>query len=548
MSVVTPVDLLAPLTAPGGEFEIAEQDVLGVRTPVFVHRHRSLGQLLAGSAGWGDRDYLVTPTRRIGYAAHASAVASLARGLQQHHGVTRGDRVAILAANSPEWIVAFWATVSLGAIAVGYNAWWTPAEIDYALEHATPTVLIADAKRRSRLGVRPVLPVLDIERDVPAMMSEYDDAALRDEVLDEDDPATIVYTSGTSGRPRGAVHSHRNIVAAAQYYRYANAVTAALRPEIPRDSGRYLLSMPLFHVASLHNLAVARLGTGETAVLTEGAFDPHRVLDLVSRERVTNWTVVPTMAARLVESGSIEQYDLSALRSFSVASAPASGPLQRRIRAALPASCAGPAISYGLSESCTAATIAVPDLLAHDPTTVGPPLPTVAIEIRSADGVAMVDGCEGEIWLRSPFNMLGYWADPDTTATTFDAQRWMRTGDIGTLRDGRLYLTSRRSDLILRGGENVYPAEIEQVLVEHPAVADCAVIGIDDTDLGQVPAAIVVLAVGQTVTDAQLVAFLSDRLAYYKVPARWTIGVPPLPRNASGKIVRHLLHLTSGTE
>lgn len=530
-------DVVSRLCGPGGEFEVVEQDVLGVRMPVFADRERRLVDLLAASTGL-DREYLVTADRRISYAEHAAAVASLAHELATAYGVGPGDRVAVLAANSPEWVIAFWACASLGAITAGYNAWWTTPEIEYALGHSAPKVLIADAKRIARLPASVGIPVLSIESDLPAAMSAHPTAALPDVPVAEDDPAAIVYTSGTTGRPKGATHSHRNLIATVGYHRLMNATAAAFRPDVPPASGRWLLSMPLFHIASLHNLAIPRLATGETVVMTSGAFDPQRVLELVARERVTNWTVVPTMAHRLVELRDISGYDLSALRAFSLASAPSSHALQSRLRALIPVARAGLVDSYGLTESCTGATVATPPVLAAHPGTVGAPIATVAVQVRSAGGEVLADGAEGEIWLRSPYNMLGYWADPTATAAIYDADRWMRTGDIGTVRDGLLYLTTRRSDLILRGGENVYPLEIEQVLDEHPAVEESAVIGVDDPDLGQAVAALVVLAAGASVTAEELAAYVGERLAYFKVPSRWRIGTDPLPRNATGKVVR----------
>jgi acyl-CoA synthetase (AMP-forming)/AMP-acid ligase II len=332
------------------------------------------------------------------------------------------------------------------------------------------------------------------------------------------------------------------MIATVGYHRMMIAMAAAFRPDVPPSSGRWLLSMPLFHIASLHNLAVPRLATGETVVMTQGAFDPHRVLSLVVRERVTNWTVVPTMAHRLVELGDVSAYDLSALRAFGLASAPSSHALQTRLRELIPVAREGLVDSYGLTESCTGATVATPPVLAANPGTVGYPIATVSVQIRSATGAVLGDGEEGEIWLRSPYNMLGYWDDAEATAAIFDSEWWMRTGDIGTMRNGLLYLTTRRSDLILRGGENVYPVEIEQVLDEHPAVEESAVIGIDHPDLGQEVAAIVVLAPGASAASPdELAAFVAERLAYYKVPTHWRISHDPLPRNATGKVVRSAL-------
>jgi acyl-CoA synthetase (AMP-forming)/AMP-acid ligase II len=196
--------------------------------------------------------------------------------------------------------------------------------------------------------------------------------------------------------------------------------------------------------------------------------------------------------------------------------------------------------SYGLTESSTAATVATAVDLAMHPTTVGTPIPSVEVSIRDAAGEPLPDGSEGEIWLRSQFTMLAYWADEAATDEAITADGWLRTGDLGSMRDGRLFMATRRSDLILRGGENVYPAEVEAVLDEHPAVTESAVFGVHDADLGQAVAAIVVCeGIGQD----DLRAFVAERLAYYKVPARWRLTQTPLPRTATGKVVRHGLAL-----
>jgi acyl-CoA synthetase (AMP-forming)/AMP-acid ligase II len=300
------------------------------------------------------------------------------------------------------------------------------------------------------------------------------------------------------------------------------------------------MSLPLFHIASLHNCVIPRLAIGDTVVIDEGRFDVERVLGVIERERVTNWSVVPTMAHRIVEHPSVGKYDLSSLAALSINSAPSSPALKDRVRAAIPTVQASVADSYGLTESSTAATLATPIDLMTFPTSVGLPIPSVEVSIRSTDGESLSDGDEGEIWLRSHFNMLGYWRDDEATAAALTPDGWLRTGDLGSLRDGRLYMASRRSDLILRGGENVYPAEIEAVLDEHPAVVECAVFGVDDADLGQAVAAIVV---ADGVTEDELRAFVADRLAYYKVPAHWRLTDEPLPRTATGKVVRNSLTL-----
>ncbi|MBF6078954.1 class I adenylate-forming enzyme family protein [Nocardia beijingensis] len=527
------------LTGPGGRFEMVVEDVLGAPMPVVRHRKSSLREVLVAATAHGDRDYLVTADRTMSFTEHAAAVAALATALRDRFGVGKGDRVGILAANTPEWVLTFWAAQALGAIAVGYNAWWAPREIAYGVEHTSPTVLVVDAKRAAlvaELDLR--VPVLTMEHDVPALLAGHRTDDLPDADIDEDDPAVILYTSGTSGRPKGAVHSHRNLVAVTDYHAFNDALAAALTGAAELPSGRrFLLTSPLFHIASLHNLVVPRLVTGDAAVIHQGSFDADRVLRLIETQRVTNWGAMPTMATRMLELD-LSGYDLSSLAAFSLNSAPSSAALQQKLRDQLPVARNALVTSYGLTECSTAATLASPAELAAYPDTVGRPVVGVTLEIRDSAGNTLPDGAEGEIWLRSPYVMLGYWQDEAATAAAITADRWLRTGDIGVLEDGRLRLSGRRSDLILRGGENVYPTEIEQCLEEHPAVRECAVLGVPDADLGQQVAALVVVESATATSEEELRAFTAERLAYYKVPARWRLTTTALPRNATGKVVR----------
>lgn len=533
-------DAVAGLTGPGGPFELVTEEVLGARTLVFRNRRRALHEVLADSLRYADREYVVTEDSRQTFAEHARAVASLAQVLREQYGVGKGDRVAIVAANSAEWITTFWATVSIGAIAVGYNAWWSPRELEYGLDHSTPKLVVADEKRRAQLPDRSGVPVLSIEDDIVRLSAARPGAPLPSADVAEDDPAVILYTSGTSGRPKGAVHSHRNLVAVVEYHRMNDALMSAFGdPTDPRDRV-HLLALPLFHIASLHNIAVPRLATGSKIALHRGAFDVDRVLALVERERVTNWGAVPTMANRLLEHGDIGRYDTSSLTAFSLASAPSSVQLKERIRRQLPFATAL-VDSYGLTETCTSLTVADPMDLAEAPGTLGRPTVGVELEIRDANGLAVPEGTEGEVCSRSAYNMLGYWNDEEATARAIRADRWLHTGDIGVVEGGRLRLSSRRSDLIIRGGENVYPAEVEAHLTEHPDVVECVVKGVPDADLGQKVAAVVVTRPGASVTVEELREHAAEGLAYFKVPTQWRLVEEPLPRNATGKVIRPLV-------
>ncbi|MGW4477790.1 class I adenylate-forming enzyme family protein [Rhodococcus triatomae] len=530
------------LTGPNAPFELVEEEVRGARMPVMRHRNHAVHELLTASRAFGDRDYLVTETRRMSFTEHADAVAALARALADEYGVGVGDRVGILAANTIEWVLTFWATQSLGAIAVGLNGWWVPREIEHGVNLTTPTVLVADAKRAAILAQTDVdLPILTMEEDVPRLVEAHRGAELPAADVSEDDPSVILFTSGTSGKPKGALHSQRNLLAVVDYHRYNDALLDAFAGreyDAARPSDlRYLLSSPLFHIASLHNLVVPRLATGSTVVLYEGAFDVDRVLALVEREKVTNWGAVPTMASRLIEHGNVRKYDTSSLTAFSLASAPSSVAFKQRLREEVPFAKDSLVDSYGLTECSTGIAVASPMDVQMFPGTLGKPIFGVAMEIRDPFGERVADGEEGEVCVRSAYVMLGYWDNPEATSAAI-RDGWLHTGDFGRVDDGRLRLTGRRSDLILRGGENIYPVEIEQCLDEHTDVVECVVVGEAHEDLGQEVAAIVVVRAGATVSEEELREYAAERLSYFKVPTRWRLTTEPLPRNATGKVSR----------
>ncbi|MFS0694356.1 class I adenylate-forming enzyme family protein [Streptomyces nitrosporeus] len=527
----------AALTGPGGRFELSEAEVLGARLPVFTHRRRALHEVLHESAAHAGREYIVTADRRITFAQHAAQVASLAQVLREEYGVGKGDRVAIAAANSPGWIQTFWATVSIGAVAVGFNAWWSAREMAHGIANAEPALVVADARQSAKLAGCGV-PVLSMEDDISRFVSARPGAPLPSADVAEDDPAVILYTSGTSGRPKGAVHTHRNLLAVVEYHRLNDALLREFGDPLAPEDRVYLLTLPLFHIASLHNLAVPRLATGSRIALHQGSFDVDAVLSMVERERVTNWGAVPTMAHRMLEHGGVGRYDTSSLTAFALASAPSSTEFKEKLRRALPFAKDSLVDSYGLTESCTAIAAANPQELAAAPGTLGRPVVGVRLEIRDPAGEVLGEGEEGDIWVRSMYNMLGYWRDPAATAEAIGADRWLRTGDMGQVREGRLYLRSRRSDLIIRGGENVYPAEIETVLAGHPDVRECLVVGFPHPDLGQEVAAVVVPVPGAALTEEALREYAAGELAYFKVPKRWRITTDPLPRNATGKVIR----------
>jgi len=316
-----------------------------------------------------------------------------------------------------------------------------------------------------------------------------------------------------------------------------------LRDGSPAPPNCALVTSPLFHVSGLHSGAIACLAGGVKTVWPMGRFDPAFALDLISRERVTGWGFTATLLHRIVDCALAPgaSYDTSPVRHLGGGGSPIAPSLQARAREAFPNARGTLGVGYGLTECGALATLNPGEELARFPRSVGRPMPTIDVEIRDASGSKMPDGEEGEICVRSPLVMLEYWRNPEATAAAITTNRWLRTGDIGSMREGRLTLTTRRHDLILRGGENVYPAEIEQRLEEHPRVVEAAVIGVPHASLGEEVKAFVVIDAGAIVSKGDLAKWASVALAYFKVPAHWEIRHEPLPRNATGKVMKHAL-------
>jgi acyl-CoA synthetase (AMP-forming)/AMP-acid ligase II len=553
----------ARLLGSGGPFETEEALVLGERVRVFKARAPHLRALLEGSARLGDAEYMVFRgrgvARRFSYAEHLALVASTARVLRERYGVQKGDRVAILGENSPEWIIGFWATVSLGAVAVGLNGWWTGDEIRYGLEDSGPKVLLADEKRLARLegsgalapprptqSRDPGVPILTMDASFEAVWKAYPDEALPDVPIAPDDPAVMLYTSGTTGRARAVVHTHLNVCSAVCLSFFHGARVQMLHPPTPLPDGsappnHILVTSPLFHVSGLHAAAITGLAGGAKTVWTVGRFDPEVALQVIEEERITGWGYTQTVLHRLLAHPGIDRYDLSSLRVVGGGGSPISEALQRRARARMPTVHHTLGVGYGLTEATAFTTICPGEELLRYPESAGRVLPTVEVEIRGPSGAALPDGEEGEIFVRGPLVMKEYFGQPEATAEVLYPGRWLKTGDIGRLEGGRLYLASRKRDLILRGGENVYPAEIEQRLEAHPDILEAAVISAPSVELGQEVKAVIVPVHGKEPSSEALARWVGEALAYYKVPTHWVLRSEPLPRNATGKVLKRVL-------
>ena len=544
---MTAAEAEAKLTGPGGAFELVEAEVGGWPLQVFKNRATNLPELLRRSLRFGDAELFVFDDgRRFSFRDHCRRVASTAAELARRHGIGPGDRVAILGANAPEWIVGLWGTLCRGGIAVAMNGWWTRDEIRYGLELTEPKLLLADRRRLARFeGEDPGLPVVEFEDGFEELWSFDPDGELPEVEIGEDDPATILFTSGTTGRPKGAVSTHRNLIAFLDITAYSAARTALLHGLKLEDHDRpqlvTLASSPLFHVSGLQSAALANVYSGSKSVWTTGRFDPEKILRLTLEEGINRWGGVTTHIWRLLEHPDFDKYDLSQLLSVGGGGSTWSPELQRLVRAKLPAASRAMTVGYGLTECGGLATIATDEILREHPDSVGRALPTVEISIRDDDWRELPEGGEGNVCIRGSMVMPGYWNHPEATAEAISPNGWLKSGDIGWMRDGLLFLASRKRDLILRGGENIYPVEIENRLEEHPGVSEAAVLGVDHRELGQEVKAVVVPRPGVRLDPQQIRDFVGETLAYYKVPRYVELRPEPLPRNASGKVLKNVL-------
>lgn len=558
--MTSPIDELhARLTGPGGMFEISELALDGVPLRVWKNAPPTLPVVLEQSRGHGTKVFTVYEGERTTFAEHYCRAATLAHRLIERYGVRPGDRVAIAMRNYPEWPVAFWGGAAAGAVVVPLNAWGTAAELAYALDDSGASVVFADAERAVRLQTElPRLPnlrhVVVVRGGTLAPGQEHfaallgtvsADVTLPSVSLGADDPATIFYTAGTTGRAKGALGTQRNICGNVVSVGFAG-VRGALRSggsleDLTAQSQRqevYLLSVPFFHVTGCHGVLLSMTALGGCLVLMH-KWDPERALELIERERVTSFGGVPTMVWQVVESPSLARRDVSSVRGIAYGGAPAPSELLHRLQAAFPL--AVPSNGYGLTETSSMVSLNVGRDYVERPLSAGLPLPICDLRVLDDNGHELPRGEVGELCIRGPNVVRGYWNKPEATAASFP-DGWFRTGDIVRIDDdGFLYIIDRAKDMVIRGGENVYCAEVEDVLYAHMAVLGAAVIGVPHDVLGEEVGAVVHRRPGRSVTERELRDHVAARLAAFKVPSRIWFSDEPLPTNPAGKVLKRAL-------
>ncbi len=537
------------LTAAGQPYELETVEVGGQRLRAFRNAPRSLRELFEQTAS--DLPFLVYGEERLSFREAWDAAARIAHLLVHRYGVGKGDRVAISMRNYPEWVLAYTAATSIGAIAVAMNALWQPDELEYALGDCGARVLLADQERLDRLArctgpvgasviaVRPA----HAERghpDLAALMAEVGPVPMPPAAIAPEDPATLFYTSGSTGHPKGVLSSHRAVISALLSWEVdlqAYAMAAGIVPAVPERQPATLLGIPLFHVTGANAVYLSSY-RGQRRMVCMHKWDPEIAAELIDREGVTSFTAPAAMTGDLVRVARAAGRTLATLQAVGGGGAPRAPEQVRQIDAAFEQ--ALPNTGWGMTETNAIGTGILGDDYLRLPASSGRCSPVMEMRIVGDDGAALPAGERGELQVRGAGMFDGYWNRPDANAESFTADGWFRTGDGAFIDDeGYLFIVDRIKDLIIRGGENIGCGHVEAALLMHPGVHEAAVYAVPDERLGE--------EVGATIHgDAsldldELRAFLAQHLARFELPRYLHKADAPLPRTASGKILKRQL-------
>lgn len=541
------------LCSPGLPFEIEQMDVEGRNLRCWKNAAPSMAALVENSRENGDKEFIVYMDERLSYAEHYRRVAAVAHQLINRFGINKGDRIAIAMRNYPEWSIAFWAAAAAGAVVVPLNAWWTSDELEYGLTDSGARLVFADDERLQRLQeITSELPLQHIvavrcdalRANVTAIDTLWqgaaDDLELPAVPISPDDNATLFYTSGTTGFPKGTLGTQRNFCSAALTMPFSG-VQGMLRSgkslldliALKKNQRVVLLTVPLFHVTGCHGMLLGALGNGGKLVMMH-KWDPLVALELIEQEKINVFSGVPSMIRQLLDTNESEKKDLSTIANIGYGGAPAPPDLLRRIRAAMPA--VGASNGWGITETSAGIATNSGRDYADKPGSVGLISPVCDIKVVNEVGEQLA--CEelGELWVRGPNVVKGYWGMPEATAAAF-TDGWFHTGDVGKIDEqGFIYLVDRLKDMIIRGGENIYCAEVEAALSEHPAVVLACVFGLPDEVLGEKVGAVVQITPEASASAEELQQFVTRHLAAYKVPTKIWTRDDPLPTGATGKV------------
>ena len=544
----------AELISAGADFEIEKIDVRGAPINTYKNALPTLKHMWEQTRQFGDRDYLVYQDERISYTDAHKIVDSVATWLLQNE-VSHGDRVAIAMRNYPEWLLSYWATLSVGASVVGMNAWWTEPEMLYAIEDSKPKVIFLDQERLNIFSgisaelsfITPITVRAESADTGVANWNELLDTEpeANNIEIQPDDDACIFYTSGTTGRPKGAQLTHRGCISniwsmmfSASLQRLIGEKKGLLEPGADPIIPSALVTTPLFHVTA--NNCAAHATTIAGGRLTHMyKWDAGEALKIVEAEKITSLSGVPVMAREIITHPDFDKTDTSSLMTVGGGGAQLQPDLVTKIEERV--ATARPSTGYGMTETCGIITSIGGDYFIDKPESCGPATPAYEVKIVDPSSTeTLPKGETGELWVRGGHVIKGYLNRPEATEETI-VDGWLRTGDMAKMdEDDFIYIVDRIKDMVLRGGENIYCAEVESAIFDHPAVSECTVFGVPDDRLGEEVGAAVF--VGNNKLDAtELREHCRNLIASFKVPKYVWFMDEPLPRNASGKFLKREL-------
>ena len=551
--VCTITEATVALTKSGAPFEMREELIGGEVLRTYLHAPAHLRQVLDESRRYTDLTFLVHDEHRVSFEAHWRAANAFGKALAEVYGVRKGDRVAVAMRNFPEWSVCAFGALAIGAIFVPLNAWETGARLARMIQDSRAKVTVVDGERRERLeGLDHGSILITVREEVGGERFErlvapiadwagLPDRPAPDPGLSPDDPATIGFTSGTTGAAKGALCTHRNAMTNLVNTQYRVARAALRRgdtwpPAPPTEQAVTLLPLPFFHATGMHSGLVPALARG-TRLVTMHRWEIEKALALIKSERASVLVLVPTLVEQLLQhlpaSGTP---GLESVRTVTYGGAPASADLAAGVQSRFPG--AAPAQGYGATEvTSLIASNSHEDLIAK-PDSVGTVVPCCDVRVVDDTGQDVEPGAPGELLVRGPQVFHGYWGQEDATAAV-KQDGWYRTGDVVTIdEEGFIYVKDRKKDMIIRGGENIYCAEVEQAISRITGVVECAVFGLPDKVMGEIVAATVVVNKDAGLNERDLQDQLAGELAAYKVPTLLSLVHAPLPRNAAGKVLK----------
>lgn len=540
----------AQVTAPGAPFELIERQADGYMQRIFKVAPANLVEAMVPARSFGEREFVVYQSERWSFQRFFAEVDALAAQLRNRLGVAKGDRVAIAMRNRPEWLAAFVATLSVGAVVAPLNSWGRREELLHGLQDSDAKVFFCDPERLTWVaGDLAGLGVTAIVTDAGAPGISYAElaaipAAPTEVALGPEDPALLLYTSGTTSRAKAAFSTHGQICQALRNFEYQAAVAGITSMEAVKAimalgfAPTTLLAVPLFHVSGLHAQFLLSLRSGRRMIMMR-KWDPEEALRLIASERVTTFSASPAMIMQLLDSPSLAQADISSLTAFGFGGSAVPRRAIDMINAIKPHTFTG--FGYGLTETNAVGAASTGAAFLYKPASSGLLSPVVEIATADASGKILPQGETGEICLRGATVMTGYWRAEEATAEVM-RDGWFASGDVGYIdEEGFLFIVDRIKDIVNRGGEKIATAEVEHCALTHPAVEEAAAFGIPDEKMGEVLVLVVHLRSGASASAKEFQDFLAQRLAGFKVPAQVLITQADLPRNPSGKLIKREL-------